>query len=105
MCIRDRDMADQVKAMDEEQSALEEKIRTALLALPNLPAPDVVAGGKENNQVVKVWGEKPVFPYEPKKDVYKRQIPIPDPTCPPRSSERGLQAGPRRCAYPPAWGG
>ena len=64
-----KDMADQVKAMDEEQSALEEKIRTALLALPNLPAPDVVAGGKENNQVVKVWGEKPVFPYEPKNHV------------------------------------
>ena len=41
-----------VKEMDEEQSALEEKIHRFVLALPNLPAEDVVAGGKENNQVV-----------------------------------------------------
>ena len=35
----------------------------------NLPAEDVVAGGKENNQVVKVYGEKPVFDWEPKNHV------------------------------------
>ena len=64
-----KEMAEQVKAMDEEQSALEEKIRTFVLALPNLPAEDVAAGGKENNQVVKVFGEKTVFPYEPKNHV------------------------------------
>ncbi|MEF9896249.1 MAG: serine--tRNA ligase, partial [Clostridia bacterium] len=64
-----KEMSDQVKAMDEEQNALEEKIRKFLLALPNLPADDVIAGGKENNQVVSVYGEKPVFPYEPKNHV------------------------------------
>ncbi|MCZ4606875.1 serine--tRNA ligase [Streptomyces sp. Lzd4kr] len=30
-------------------------------ALPNLPDPDVVAGGKENNEVVRVVGEPPAF--------------------------------------------
>ena len=64
-----KEMAEQVKAMDEEQSALEEKIRAFLLTLPNLPAEDVAAGGKENNQVVKVFGEKPAFPYEAKNHV------------------------------------
>ncbi|MEG0935043.1 MAG: serine--tRNA ligase [Clostridia bacterium] len=64
-----KEMSDQVKEMDEEQNALEEKIRKFLLALPNLPADDVIAGGKENNQVVSVYGEKPVFPYEPKNHV------------------------------------
>ena len=62
-------MADRVKEMDEEQGALEEKINKFMLALPNLPADDVQAGGKENNQVVKVFGEKPVFDFEPKTHV------------------------------------
>ena len=64
-----KEMADQVKEMDEEQSALEDKIYRFVVALPNLPAEDVVAGGKENNQVVKVYGEKPVFDWEPKNHV------------------------------------
>ena len=62
-------MADRVKEMDEEQGALEEKINKFMLALPNLPADDVQAGGKENNQVVKVFGEKPVFDFEPNNHV------------------------------------
>ena len=62
-------MANRVKEMDEEQGALEEKINKFMLALPNLPADDVQAGGKENNQVVKVFGEKPVFDFEPKNHV------------------------------------
>ena len=64
-----KEMADQVKEMDEEQGALEDKIYRFVVALPNLPAEDVVAGGKENNQVVRVYGEKPVFDWEPKNHV------------------------------------
>ena len=64
-----KQMADRIKELDEEQNALEEKIRAFVLTLPNLPAEDVVAGGKEANQVVKVFGEKPEFPYEPKNHV------------------------------------
>jgi seryl-tRNA synthetase len=33
-----------------------------MLALPNLPDPRVPTGGKEANQVVKVWGERPQQP-------------------------------------------
>ena len=62
-------MSESVKRMDEEQRDLEEKIETFVAALPNLPAEDVVAGGKENNQVVKVFGEKPAFPFAPKNHV------------------------------------
>ena len=54
-------MADRVKQLDEKQTELENQIEKFMLALPNLPADDVVAGGKENNQVVKVFGEKPDF--------------------------------------------
>lgn len=62
-------MADKVKDLDEEQAVIEEKIRKFVLALPNLPAEDVVAGGKENNAVVKVFGEQPQFDYEAKNHV------------------------------------
>ena len=55
--------------MDERQAQLEEKIRTFMLALPNLPAEDVQAGGKEANQVVKVYGQKPEWDYEPQNHV------------------------------------
>lgn len=64
-----KEMADKVKELDDEQTALEEKIRKFVLALPNLPAEDVVAGGKENNTVVKMFGEKPVFSFEAKNHV------------------------------------
>lgn len=38
---------------------VQERLRTLLSELPNLPADDVVAGGKENNRVLKVVGEPP----------------------------------------------
>ena len=56
-----KEMSDRVKELDEKQAELEEKIRAFVLALPNLPAEDVVAGGKENNKAIKVFGEKPKF--------------------------------------------
>jgi seryl-tRNA synthetase len=62
-------MADRVKEMDEEQNALEDKINKFVLALPNLPAEDVQAGGKEANKVVKVFGEKPEFDFPAKNHV------------------------------------
>ena len=64
-----KQMADRVKEMDEEQTALEEKITKFVQALPNLPAEDVVAGGKENNKVIKTFGEKPQFDFEIKNHV------------------------------------
>lgn len=62
-------MADRVKEMDEEQNALEDKINKFVLALPNLPADDVQAGGKEANMVIKVFGEKPEFDFPAKNHV------------------------------------
>ena len=65
-----KESGEKVKSLDEEQRAGGgEDQASSLLALPNLPADDVQAGGKENNQVVKVFGEKPVFDFEPKNHV------------------------------------
>ncbi len=44
-------------------------INKFMAELPNIPDDDVVAGGKENNCVIKVVGEKPVFDFEAKNHV------------------------------------
>ncbi len=64
-----KEMGETVKALDDELKEVENKINDFVAALPNLPADDVQAGGKENNQVVKVFGEKPAFPFEAKNHV------------------------------------
>ena len=43
--------------------------RTLMLSLPNLPDPDLLPGGKENNTPLRYIGEKPSFDFEPKHHV------------------------------------
>ncbi len=50
---------EELAKMEAELREVEQTLRLRLLELPNLPAGDVVAGGKEANRVVKAWGEKP----------------------------------------------
>lgn len=40
---------------------IESELQDLMAGLPNLPADDVVAGGKEANRVVKEWGEQPTL--------------------------------------------
>lgn len=60
-----KELSATIKEEDSALNELEDKQKTLLLSLPNLPDEDVVAGGKENNAVVHIWGEKPVFDFEP----------------------------------------
>lgn len=60
-----KELSATIKEEDSALNELEDKQKALLLSLPNLPDEDVVAGGKENNAVVHVWGEKPVFDFEP----------------------------------------
>lgn len=62
-------LSDDIKENDDAIRELEEKINTFISALPNIPADDVVAGGKENNKVIRTWGEKPAYNFEPKNHV------------------------------------
>ena len=48
---------------------LSAEYRTAMLSLPNLPDPDLLPGGKENNQPLRYIGEKHSFDFEPKHHV------------------------------------
>jgi len=45
------------------------EFRTAMLSLPNLPDPDLLPGGKENNEPLHYIGEKHSFDFEPKHHV------------------------------------
>ncbi|HHV60165.1 MAG TPA: serine--tRNA ligase [Clostridiaceae bacterium] len=64
-----KQIADLIKDQDTQIAEYEKKIYDFLVVLPNIPAKDVKAGGKENNEVVRVWGEKPGFSFEPKNHV------------------------------------
>ena len=55
-------MAEDAKKLDEVQA----EYRTAMLSLPNLPDPDLLPGGKENNQPLKYFGEPHKFDFTPK---------------------------------------
>jgi seryl-tRNA synthetase len=58
-----RGLGEAIKALDERADALGKQLDGFLFALPNLPDADVPDGGKENNQVVRAWGERPAFPF------------------------------------------
>ena len=59
------EMAEDAKKLDEVQA----EYRTAMLSLPNLPDPDLISGGKENNQPLKYFGEPHKFDFPPKHHV------------------------------------
>ena len=61
---------DQENAADlEKLDELNAEYRTAMLSLPNLPDPDLLPGGKENNEPLRYIGEKHSFDFEPKHHV------------------------------------
>ena len=58
--------------MAEDAAKLDEVLaeyKTLMLSLPNLPDPDLLPGGKENNTPLRYIGEKPQFDFEPKHHV------------------------------------
>ncbi|HAM96273.1 TPA: hypothetical protein DCP76_00500, partial [Patescibacteria group bacterium] len=51
--------SEEVKALEVELKNAEAELKAKMEVLPNIPEEDVVAGGKENNEVIKMVGEKP----------------------------------------------
>lgn len=64
-----KELSDEIKAKDDLVSELNAKQEEFLIGLPNMPAEEVRAGGKENNQVEKMYGEQPKFSFEPKSHI------------------------------------
>jgi len=62
-------ISDNISELGGRLKELETRINTFLAALPNLPDDDVLSGGKENNQVLRSWGNKPEFDFEIKDHV------------------------------------
>ncbi|MBI4540336.1 MAG: serine--tRNA ligase [Gemmatimonadetes bacterium] len=55
-----------IAELDREVAAQEARIQEILLNTANLPLPEVQPGGPEANQVVRVWGERRDFSFEPR---------------------------------------
>ncbi len=62
-------VGESIKELDEKLAKAEEELKEKLSALPNIPADDVVAGGKENNRVINTFGKKPEFKFQAKDHV------------------------------------
>ena len=62
-------VSSKIKELDAQVNELDAKIKDMLDGMPNIPDDDVVAGGKEQNQVIRVWGQKPEFAFAPKDHV------------------------------------
>lgn len=58
-------IGDKIAHGDQEIAKAAATIQNGLAALPNIPLPEVVAGGKENNRVVATFGKKPTFDFTP----------------------------------------
>src|SRR3989338_3955313 len=64
-----KEVGGQIQIFKNDLRLVEEQIKTALSELPNIPADDVLPGGKENNKVIKTFGCKPIFKFNPKDHV------------------------------------
>ena len=64
-----KELGAKVKKQEEELKQVETEYTSIMLSFPNLPDPDVVPGGKENNQPLYYFGEPRKFDFEPKNHV------------------------------------
>ena len=64
-----KELGAKAKANDELIKAVETELTSYMLGLPNLPDRDLKAGGKENNEAIRYFGEPHKFDFEPKNHV------------------------------------
>ncbi len=61
-----RRVGDRIREVDQRLRDLEAEIEDVLLRTPNVPLPEVAAGGEEDNEVVRSWGEPRELGFEPR---------------------------------------
>ncbi|MCC7500263.1 serine--tRNA ligase [Candidatus Nomurabacteria bacterium] len=60
-------LKDELKSAEEKYQTLEKELVSLLIKIPNIPSADTpVAPDESGNQVLREWGEKPAFTFEPK---------------------------------------
>ncbi len=62
-------IGEKIAELDEKIATIDKDMTDFMLSLPNMPDDDVVAGEKEANEVVRVYGEKPQFDFEAKSHI------------------------------------
>ncbi|CAG0911490.1 unnamed protein product, partial [Cyprideis torosa] len=63
--VRVGEIREELVTLETKLASVSVEFQKRMAELPNLPADFVPPGGKEANQVVKVWGEKPNLGNEP----------------------------------------
>ncbi len=62
-----RSLGKRIEDLGEDLKAAEDEWEQLILVIPNIPDSSVPEGtGENDNKVVKTWGEKPIFDFEPK---------------------------------------
>lgn len=61
-----RELNREIARLDDDIARAEARSEEILLALPNIPLPDVPHGGEDRNVVVKEWGEPREFSFQPR---------------------------------------
>ena len=57
----------ELEAAEEKYRTIEKELVALLVQLPNIPSPDTPVGPDESgNKIIRQWGEKPAFSFEPK---------------------------------------
>lgn len=64
-----KSMSIDIKQVEENLKLKERELRDLLSVVPNIPDEDVPSGGKENNKIVKEFGERPSFDFKIKDHV------------------------------------
>ena len=64
-----RELGSKIESCDAKVKELEEKVFNLLAVIPNIPDEDLLPGEKENNEVIKIVGEKPEFSFKIKNHV------------------------------------
>jgi seryl-tRNA synthetase len=62
-----KELKDQAQRVEEELARVEKEFISLMIQIPNIPSPDTPIGPDESgNKVIRQWGEKPTFNFEPK---------------------------------------
>ncbi len=59
-----KNIGKEIKIYEEKLESIQKLYQDKLSNLPNIPADDVLAGGKENNKVIRSYRDKPNFDFE-----------------------------------------
>lgn len=66
LLARMADVSARIKELDESLNGIEEELQAIAFTIPNIPHESVICGEcADDNPVIRVWGEKPVFDFTP----------------------------------------